>query len=145
MGQPIPDRNPPPPVHSPWGPLLAIPYGNTFINQGSCVALAGYPACGTAMNAQLQCEYEACYMPACLQPDPKPADLATCLQDADSNACASYVVAAAMACSNVVDGGSASFCLQADWGPNPVPLEQLMMQQCGIPDGGAPGDASATD
>jgi hypothetical protein len=79
---------------SKWGPILESPIGGGVVqlNPGGCYAQQGQMACGMALEAELECEDNACAAQTTL------TGFQTCQGDADNAICACYVTNANTAC-----------------------------------------------
>jgi hypothetical protein len=143
---------PPAPPVSAWGPLVGIGEGQTgilFTNIGSCIKIAdpsaAGQACATAFTNNFECQYQACAQ-NCPVSMAQGAALETCMMAAEEGACSTQSMAFATACMAYGADGSTSpgaFCFDTGFpgevGVSPQQAEnflQLVLQQCGEPDGG---------
>jgi hypothetical protein len=149
-----PGMSPPPAPMGPWGPFISVlnPGEIDFLNLGACVSLADptQTACGNALTAAFECEYDVCAS-SCSIPvapaDPTAAQTAydNCSAAADgcpatgngpcTGVCGSYANTINTACGNTALNGAASFCLDGSLsstsGATADPsLEKLIKQQC---------------
>jgi hypothetical protein len=83
-----------PDTASQWGPIVEDLAGGGIVqlNPGGCYAQEGEVGCGTAQQAELECEDNACASQTTL------ATFQTCVTNADNAICACYVANATAAC-----------------------------------------------
>jgi hypothetical protein len=91
-----------------WGPLVSFgTAGIVSVNVAGCIELLDPAdvACATPVQAELECEHEACES-AC----PGPVQFPSCVAAADEGACASYAHGATCTLAEA-DGGAAASCV----------------------------------
>jgi hypothetical protein len=79
-----------------WGAVISLSGGGGIlaVNNGGCFLQQGAVACGDAIEAQSECENNAC------SSEPDLDSFNTCTSDADDGACSCYVASASAACAN---------------------------------------------
>ncbi len=153
-----------------WAPFVyaRTPGETDYVNIGGCVALAdpAQLACGQAIQAEFECEMQACLNACPIPAEPSPSadggeggapdagtfdaavvegavqNLYACFNYVDQTGCSRYVQAVAACAPALEDAGPAAFCFVANNDTNA--LKQLFTLACGgaPADGGPPPDAA---